>query len=185
MWQSAYQADGMPRDGASVAEFTDLPDLTTRARGDAGHRPQARPRLGIKLRITDVDGHRLTAFATDTLRGQLADLELRHRGRARCEDRIRHAKDAGLTNPSALLRPDRIWCALACELTAWQQLLAALAGQRRPPLGTQTKRLRHRLDTIPATLARGARQVRLQYARHDPWAELRAAAVTILATLDP
>ena len=39
------------------------------------------------------DGHRLTAFATNTAPGgpgrQLADLELRHRRRARAEDRIR------------------------------------------------------------------------------------------------
>jgi hypothetical protein len=31
---------------------------------------------------------RLTAFATNTARGQLAVLELRHRTRARCEDRM-------------------------------------------------------------------------------------------------
>jgi hypothetical protein len=31
-------------------------------------------------------------FATDTKHGQLADLELRHRRRARCEDRIRAAR---------------------------------------------------------------------------------------------
>jgi hypothetical protein len=37
-------------------------------------------------------------FATNTGRGQLADLELRHRRCARCEDRIRCGKDTGLTN---------------------------------------------------------------------------------------
>jgi hypothetical protein len=47
---------------------------------------------------TDPDGHRVTAFATNTTRGQLADLELRHRRRARAEDRIRVAKDTGLSN---------------------------------------------------------------------------------------
>jgi hypothetical protein len=45
---------------------------------------------------------RVTAFATNTRPGgpgtQLADLELRHRRRARAEDRIRCAKDTGLTN---------------------------------------------------------------------------------------
>ena len=57
---------------------------------DAGDRPRKeRPHPGAQLRFTDVDGHRLTAFATNTRRGQLADLELRHRRRARCEDRIR------------------------------------------------------------------------------------------------
>ena len=56
-----------------------------------------RPHPGAQLRFTDIDGHRFTAFATDAKKGQLADLELRHRRRARCEDRIRRAKD-GLRN---------------------------------------------------------------------------------------
>ena len=74
------------------------------------------------------DGLRLTAFATNTIRGQLPDLELRHRRRARCEDRIRNAKDTGLANlPLHDFDQNRIWCALvqlACELTAWLQMLA-------------------------------------------------------------
>src|SRR5450755_1614662 len=65
-----------------------------------------RPHPGAQLRFTDIDGRRFTAFATDTKRGQLADLELRHRRRARCEDRIRCAKDTGLRNlPSLILSP--------------------------------------------------------------------------------
>ena len=68
---------------------------------------------GAQLTITDVDGHRITAFATNTTRGQLADLELRHRRRARCEDRIRLAKDAGLTNlPLHGFAQNQIWCAI-------------------------------------------------------------------------
>jgi hypothetical protein len=68
-------------------------------------------------RITDVDGPRITAFATNTATGgpgtQLPDLELRHRRRARAEDRIRCAKDTGLTNlPRHDLDQNRIWCAI-------------------------------------------------------------------------
>ena len=63
-----------------------------------------RPHPGAQLRLTDPDGHRYTAFATNTRPGgphrQLADLELRHRRRARAEDRIRAAKDTGLTQPA-------------------------------------------------------------------------------------
>jgi hypothetical protein len=55
----------------------------------AGHRAQGTPAPGAQLRLTDIDGLRVTAFATNTTRGQLADLELRHRRHARCEDRIR------------------------------------------------------------------------------------------------
>lgn len=57
-----------------------------------------RPHAGAQLRFTDVDGNRLTAFITRRRKGQLADLELRHRRRARCEDRIRNAKDTGMRN---------------------------------------------------------------------------------------
>jgi hypothetical protein len=61
-----------------------------------------RPHPGAQLRITDLDGLRVTAFATNTRPGgpgaQLADLELRHRRRARAEDRIRVSKDTGLSN---------------------------------------------------------------------------------------
>ena len=87
-----------------------------------------RPHPGAQLTITDVNGHRITAFATNTRTGQLADLDLRHRRRARCEDRIRLAKDTGLTNlPLHGFTQNQIWCAivaLAAELTAWMQLLA-------------------------------------------------------------
>jgi Transposase DDE domain group 1 len=89
-----------------------------------------------RLRLTDAEGHRLTASATNTPigsgHGQLADLELRHRRRARAEDRIRSAKDTGLTNlPLQDFNANRIWCALvalACELTAWMQMLAFTGG---------------------------------------------------------
>jgi hypothetical protein len=64
-----------------------------------------RPHPGAQLRLTDADGHRLTAFATNTPSDrpgrQLADLELRNRRQARAEDRIRAAKDTWLTKPAA------------------------------------------------------------------------------------
>ncbi len=90
-----------------------------------------RPHPGAQLRLTDVEGHRLTAFATNAPQtgpgSQLADLELRHRRRARCEDRIRCAKDTGLTNlPLHGFTANQIWCeivALANDLIAWMQLL--------------------------------------------------------------
>jgi hypothetical protein len=103
-----------------------------------------RPHPGAQLRFTDIDGHRFTAFATSTQGGQLADLELRHRCRARCEDRIRCAKDTGLRNlPLQSFSQNQIWCelvAMACELLAWMQMLALDGPARRWEL----KRLRRR-----------------------------------------
>jgi hypothetical protein len=68
-----------------------------------------RPHPGAQLRITDADGLRVTAFATNSTRGQLPHLELRHRRRARAEDRIRCAKDTGLTNLTSCKYPLMSW----------------------------------------------------------------------------
>jgi hypothetical protein len=129
------------------------------------------------------DGLRLTAFAPNTIRGQLPDLELRHRRRARCEDRIRNAKDTGLANlPLHGFDQNRIWCALvqlACELTAWLQMLALHDHHARR---WEPKRLRLRLFSIAARITRHARQTRLRLAAHAPWAGL---LTTALARLQP
>jgi Transposase DDE domain group 1 len=134
-WTPAYDADGEIRDGAWVAELADLLDLRCWPKDMRVIVRKERPHPGAQLRLTDVDGHRITAVATNTARGQLADLELRHRRRARCEDRIRNAKDTGLTNlPLHEFTQNQIWCAivaLACELIAWMQMLALTRHQAR------------------------------------------------------
>jgi hypothetical protein len=127
-WTPAYDADGQARPGAWVAEITGLLDLSSWPEGMRVIVRKERPHPGAQLRFTDIDGHRFTCFATDAKRGQIADLELRHRRRARCEDRIRAAKDTGLRNlPLHGFTQNQIWCelaAMACELTAWVQMLA-------------------------------------------------------------
>jgi hypothetical protein len=128
-----------------------------------------RPHPGAQLRFTDLDGHRFTCFVTGTRGGQLADLELRHRRRARCEDRIRAAKDTGLANlPLHDFTQNQIWLeivALAGELIAWLQLLA-LDGPART---YEPKRLRLRLFTVAGRLVRGGRRIRLRIAARWPW----------------
>lgn len=121
-WTPAYDSAGGVRDGAWVAELTGLINLTGWPEGMRVIVRKERPHPGAQLRFTDRNGLRLTALATNTTGGQLPDLELRHRRRARCEDRIRAAKDTGLTNlPLHGFDQNRIWCALvqlAMELTA-------------------------------------------------------------------
>jgi hypothetical protein len=127
VWTPAYDAHDEIRDGAWVAELTGLMDMSGWPPGMRVIVRKERPHPGAQLRITDVDGHRVTAFATNTRTGgtgtQLADLELRHRHRARCEDRIRVSKDTGLNNlPLQGFAQNQIWCAivaLAVEITAW------------------------------------------------------------------
>jgi hypothetical protein len=188
VWAPAYDAHDQVRDGAWVAELTGLLNLAGWPKGMRVIARKERPHPGAQLRITDVDGHRVTAFATNTRAGgpgtQLADLELRHRRRARCEDRIRTAKDTGLTNlPLHGFDANRIWCALvvlATEVTAWMQMLALAGHDARR---WEPKRLRHRLFTVPAALTRGARQVRLRVSDRAPWAELVHDAITTLHAL--
>jgi hypothetical protein len=97
-WTPAYDAHDQIREGAWVAELTGLLDLNGWPPGMRVIARKERPHPGAQLRITDADGLRVPAFATNSTRGQLPDLELRHRLRARAEDRIRCAKDTGLTN---------------------------------------------------------------------------------------
>lgn len=185
-WTPAYNADGLVRDGAWVAELTAMvnlrswpPDLRLIVRAE-------RPHPGAQLRFTDSNGNRLTAFATNTRGGQLAALELRHRRRARCEDRIRAAKSTGLSKlPLHGFQQNQIWIAivmLACELTAWLQMLALTTSDARR---WEPKRLRYRLLWIAARLARRNRRTHLRLAATAPYVQLAVTAYQHLAALEP
>jgi hypothetical protein len=176
-YSPALDAEGEVREGAWVTELTGLLNLTT---WPAGMRVIARiehPHPGAQLRITDHNGNRVTAFATNTRPGgpgaQIAELELRHRRRARCEDRIRAAKDTGLRNlPLHGFDQNRIWCAvvqLACELLAWTQMLGY---PTHPARRWEPKRLRLRLFATAAALATHARQRLAHFAADHPWTGL-------------
>lgn len=179
VWAPAYNAAEEGRPGADVAEFTGILDLTKWPPGMRVIVRRERPHPGAQLRFDDVDGYRLTAFATNTARGQLAALELRHRRRARCEDRIRIAKDTGLRNlPLKAFDQNRIWChlvALASELMAWMGMLAhpTDAARRWEP-----KRLRLRLFSIPAAIARHGRRTTLHLSDRATWVATALAAIT-------
>jgi hypothetical protein len=155
-WSPAYDGGGGVRDGAWVADITGLLNL---------------------------DGRRFTAFATGTRRGQLADLELRHRQRARCEDRIRSAKDTGLRNlPLKGSAQNQLWCeiaALASELLACARLPALTGTARR----WEPKRLRLRIFAVAGRLVLGGRRLRPRLAERWPWADEISAAVARLQGL--
>jgi hypothetical protein len=185
IWEPAYDADGQVRPGAWVAELTGLLDLANWPDGMRVIARKERPHPGAQLRFTDIDGHRFTCFATSTKGGQLADLELRHRRRARCEDRIRCAKDTGLRNlPLQGYAQNQIWCeivALACELLAWMQMLALTGKARR----WEPRRLRLRIFSAAGRFVRGARRLRIRLAASWPWARQITAAITRLQALAP
>jgi Transposase DDE domain group 1 len=184
-WTPAYDSERMVRPGAWVVEITGMLDLAGWPKGMRVIVRKERPHPGAQLRFTDLGGHRFTCFATGTTGGQLADLELRHRLRARCEDRTRCAKDTGLRNlPLHGFAQNQIWselAAMACELLAWTQMLTLTGPARR----WEPKRLRLRIFTAAGRLARGGRRLRLRLATNWPWAALITSAFTRLQDLAP
>jgi hypothetical protein len=186
-WTPAYDGDGQPREGAEVAELTGLlPRLT-----DVGWPPamrvvarRERPHPGAQLRLTDHEGWRITLFATNTLGGQLADLELRHRQRARAEDRIRGLKDSGLRNlPLHDLAQNKIWLELvllAGDLLSWTQTLAM---SDTPARRWEPKRLRLRLFAVAGRLVRSGRRTRLKLAKTWRWTPLVVNGANTLQAL--
>jgi hypothetical protein len=182
-WTPAYDADGTERPGAWVAEITDIPDLSTWPKGMRLIVRKERPHPGAQLRFTDLDGLRLTCFATNTQGGQLADLELRHRRRARCEDRIRNARDTGLRNlPLHDTAQNRIWLEIvqiALDLLAWMPMLALTAETRR----WEPKRLRLRLFSAAAHLVTTGRRRWLRFTTRWPWTNVITHAIQRLAAL--
>jgi Transposase DDE domain group 1 len=182
-WTPAVNADGQPRDGAEVCELTGWVDLHTWPAGTRllCRREDAHP--GAQLRFSDHDGHRFQAFLTDQDDADLARLELRHRQRARVEDRIRGAKATGLRNlPFDLLRRNAVWLELvlaAQDLTVWAQALL-LDGELAV---AEPKTLRHRLWHTAARIVRHARRVILRLQASWPWAVELARAFTRLRAL--
>jgi Transposase DDE domain group 1 len=160
-----------------VTDATGVLDLTGWPEGMRVIVRKERPHPGAQLTFTDVDGLRLTAFATNITGAgpglQVPDLELRHRQRARAEDRIRVAKDTGLANlPLHGFAQNEIWCqlvALAGEFTAWTQLLASPEREARR---WEPKRLRLRVFSAAGRLARSGRQTVLHLPKDHPWTGL-------------
>ncbi|WP_326763658.1 IS1380 family transposase (plasmid) [Streptomyces sp. NBC_01591] len=181
-WTAAVEPDSQLRDGAWVAGLAG--DLL---KGwPAGMRlivRKERPHPGAQLRFTDTDGMRLTCFATNTTGTAIAALELRHRQRARAEDRIHAARDTGLRNPPLHhTAQNQVWLEivqLALDLLAWMPMLALTGTARR----WEPKRLRLRLFTAAARLVTTSRRRILRLARHWPWTDTITSAFARLQAL--
>jgi hypothetical protein len=181
-WTPAVEPHGEIRDGAWAAELAgDL--LDGWPRGMRLIVRKERPHPGAQLRFTDTDGMRLTCFATNTRHTPIAALELRHRQRARAEDRIRAARATGLRNlPLHDAAQNRIWLEIvqiALDLLAWMPMLA-LTGK---PRLWEPRRLRLRLFSTAAQLITSARRQRLRFACQWPWTDLITGAIQRLDAL--
>jgi len=182
-WTAALDADGEPRENGQVAELTDRLDLTGWPEGARVIVRRERPHPGAQLSFTDHNGHRFQAILTDQPGPDIAALERRHRARARVEDRIRAAKDCGLTNlPFRDFDANAVWLELvllAQDILYYTQTLALTGELAR----AEPKRLRYRLLHTAGRLAFHARQAILRLPRAWPWAGELAAAFARLAAL--
>jgi hypothetical protein len=125
----------------------------------------------------------ITCFATNTLDRPIAGLELRHRLRARAEDRIRAARATGLRNlPLHDTAQNQLWLEIiqvALDLLAWMPMLA-LTGQTRL---WEPRRLRLRPFSAAGQLVTAGRRRILRLARHRPWTREITDALERLAPL--
>ncbi len=142
-----------------------------------------RPHPGAQLTFTDHQGFRFQVFITDQDDSDLAQLEARHRGRARVEDGIRCGKDTGLRSfPFRQFAANQVWLELVLAaqdlLTFFQRL--CLDGEAR---SWEPKTLRHRLLHVAGRVARSGRRVFLRLQRSWRWASLLAAAFRRLRAL--
>jgi hypothetical protein len=181
-WTPAVETDGAVRDGAWVAELaSDVLDGWPQGMRLIVRRE--RPHPGAQLRIMDADGMRITCFATNTPDRPIAELELRHRLRARAEDRIRAARSTGLRNlPLHDTAQNQVWLEIvqiALDLLAWIPMLA-LTGKARL---WEPRRLRLRLFTAAGQLVTTGRRRFLRLARHWPWTHEITHALERLALL--
>jgi hypothetical protein len=190
-WAPAIEGDGEIRDGAWVTEVTDLVDLSSWPQGSRLILRKERPHPGAQLTFTDLDGHRVQAFLTDTPRGvvpgQLAGLELRHRQHARVEDRIREAKATGLRNlPCRGFAENAAWLhavLTATDLIAWTKLVCFADV---PTLARcEVAAFRYRVLHAAARLTHSARQTRLRIDATWRWATHIATGFTRLRAAFP
>lgn len=181
-WVSALAQDGSARENGEVCEATDLIDLSAWPEGSRLIVRRERPHPGAQLSFTDSGGHRFQAILTDR-EGDVACLEREHRARARCEDRIRCAKQTGLERlPFFDFEMNAVWL----ELVLIAQLLLALTDTlllRGGLSGLEPKRLRYRALHAAGRLAFHARRATLRLQRRWPWAQELAAAFARLGQL--
>ena len=169
-WRPAVTADGADeRDGAEVAEITDLLNLSRWPEGTRAIARREQPHPGAQLTFTDIDGHRFQVFITDLPDPDIAYLEALQRGRGRAEKLICNLKDTGLRNlPSADFAINQAWLTtalIAHDLLAWTRMICLDGDLAR----AEPKKLRYCLLHAAGNIARTGRRTRLRIANNWPW----------------
>ena len=171
-WIQAEETNGEIRKGAWVAELTGLVDLSSWPEGTRLICRRERPHPGAQLTLFDThEGFRHTCFITNTEALAVAALELRHRGHARVEDRVRSWKDCGLANlPFESYVMNETWVAvslIAGALLAWSQMICFEDALEK----AEPKTMRYRVLHVAALLVRRGRGLVLRLDENWPWAD--------------
>lgn len=185
-WVRATEHDGGIREGAQVIELTALVNLDDWPVGQRLVCRRERPHPGAQLSLFDTHaGWRHTCFITNTTAGDIAALELRHRGHARVEDRVRCWKDCGLSNlPFDGFCRNQVWVIvsiIAGALLAWSQLLCFEGALAK----AEPKTLRHRVLHVAAILVRRQRCLVLRLDESWSWVSELGTSFTRLREAFP
>ena len=185
-WVRARELDDGIRDGAEVIELSELYEVTGWPDDMRLICRRERPHPGAQLSLFDTQaGWRHTCFVTNTSDDDIAALELRHRGHARVEDRVRAWKDCGLANlPFDGFCPNEAWVAvslIAGALLAWSQMTCFDGALAK----AEPKTMRYRVLHVAAVLAHRGRDLIVHLDETWPWASELATAFTRLRAAFP
>jgi hypothetical protein len=185
-WVRAIETGGGIRDGAEVTELTDLMTLQKWPTSMRVICRRERPHPGAQLSLFDThEGLRHTCFITNTKSGDIASLELRHRGHARVEDRVRCQKACGFSNlPFEGFCANQAWVAVslvAASLLAWSQMMCFSGVLQK----AEPKTIRYRILHVAAVLVHRQRDLVLRLDETWPWASELSSAFTRLRAAFP
>jgi Transposase DDE domain group 1 len=185
-WVRATESDGGIRAGAEVIELSELYEVKGWPADMRVICRRERPHPGAQLSLFDTHaGWRHTCFITNTEGDDIAALELRHRGHARVEDRVRTWKDCGLANlPFEGFCANEAWVAvslIAGALLAWSQLTCFEGALAK----AEPKTMRYRVLHVAAVLAHRGRDLIVHLDETWPWASELATAFTRLRSAFP
>jgi hypothetical protein len=185
-WVRATEVGGGIRDGAEVIELTEVVELKGWPEDMRVIARRERPHPGAQLSLFDTcAGWRHTCFITNTNGDDIAALELRHRGHARVEDRVRCWKACGLSNlPFDGFCANEAWVAvsvIAGALLAWSQMMCFDGALAK----AEPKTMRYRVLHVAAVLVHRGRDLIMRLDQTWPWAGELATAFARLRAAFP
>jgi hypothetical protein len=173
-WQPALDQSGADRNDAWVNNATDVIPLTDYPPGTKLFLRAEPLHPGAQPTLLDTDGHRITAFLTNSPRWHGPFLDARHRARGRCENRIKTLKNTGLGKlPFFDFAANQAWAniaALAFNLVSWLQLAALPHGHHAK--AWDIKRWRYRLFATAGKIITRARRNQLLLSESAPEKDL-------------